>query len=95
MGQRGRKRNRLAAPTAVSVVALASLLGAPAASAQEVCVDCPEPATGTDLAFMKHAQLGFPGSTEDLMLKWEGANAFLKITELGFPGNTADAFNKH
>ena len=96
MGQDGKRRKRLARSAGVSVVALASLLGAaPAqASGHEVCVECPEPLTGTDRAFMKHLQLGSPGATLDAAGKWHGQTAFNKVSTLGFPGNSEDAFSK-
>ena len=92
----GDRKQRLARPAALSAVALASVVGAPSASAQEVCITCP-PGQGSS-GFLKIAALGFPGSTEYAFLKIEGVKgattAFLKLTQLGFPGNTEQVFDK-
>jgi len=72
-------------------------MGAPGANAQEDCLECPPPTfgpPGLNNAFLKLAEKGFPGNTEQAMLKWRGRNAFNKLAEKGFPGNTENVFFK-
>ncbi len=89
------KPRRLVGPAAVSVLAAASLAGAPAASADEVCLQCPDRSTGLALAFEKLADKAFPGVTFDVLLSKAGTEtAFAKLAEKGFPGLTADVFFK-
>jgi hypothetical protein len=63
-------RKRLARASALSAVAVASLVGAPSASGQIICEVCPEePPPGIVEAFQKWVDLKFPGETEDALLK--------------------------
>lgn len=85
-----------AASVAVSAVALATLMGAGTASAQE-CVKC-EPESPAADPFIKWTDPElFPGRTFDAFLKvgsrLEG-NAFIKIADAGGPGRTGDVFHK-
>ena len=80
---------------AASLAVMATLAMTPAAGAQEVCVTCPEPNPGGNNAFLKIAELGFPGATIGAFHKIDARPpAFYKIAELGFPGGTEDAFLK-
>ena len=87
---------------ALSAAAIASLVGAPSAAAQVVCVPplCPEPiapAIGSDTAFLKLAENGLPGNTAAAFFKQglgPGETAFNKLATSGFPGNTEDVFFK-
>ena len=88
------RRKGLTGAGAASLAVMATLAGPAAAGAQEACVSCPEPNPGGG-AFLKIAELGFPGATLGVFDKTEGVPpAFHKISELGFPGNTANAFDK-
>lgn len=89
-------RKRTIGAGALPLVVAAVLVGVPAASADDVCLECVEPGPGQGLntAFFKLSSLGFPGNTEEAFNKVGGQNAFLKISNLGFPGNTEDVFDK-
>lgn len=88
-------RKGLTGAGAASLAVMATLATAPAAGAQEVCITCPEPNPGGGSAFLKIAELGFPGATIGVFNKHAPVPpAFYKITELGFPGGTEDAFLK-
>ena len=92
------RRKAISGAGAASLAVMATLAGAPAASAQEVCVICPEPnpGGGQGSAFVKIAQLGFPGATEGVFSKTSPAPpAFIKLAEMGFPGRTESVFGKH
>jgi hypothetical protein len=88
----GDRKKRLASPAALSAVAIASIVGAPSASAQD-CVRCENPVSP---AFSKLTALGLPGATGIVFSKQvEGKEiAFLKVRELGFPGGTEAVFSK-
>ena len=87
-------RKGLTGAGAASLAVMATLAGAPAAAAQEVCVICPEPNPGGN-AFVKVAGLGFPGATIGAFNKQDVVQpAFYKVSGMGFPGGTEDAFNK-
>ena len=89
-------RKGLSGAGAASLAVMATLAGAPAAGAQEVCITCPEPGPGggKGTAFLKIAELGFPGATIGVFDKADTPPAFHKIGELGFPGGTEDVFLK-
>ena len=90
----GDRKKRFAGPAAISAVAVASLVGAPSASAQVECQpgNCENPVSP---AFLKLTELGFPGNTENVFLKvGKKEVAFLKLAEMGFPGNTETVFSK-
>ena len=87
-------------PAAVSVLAAASLAGAPAAAADDVCLEC-EPrfdAPGLNTAFFKLTLNEFPGATggvfECCIIKVRESEALVKLIELKFPGNTEFIFVK-
>ena len=88
----GDRKQRLVRPAAVSAVAIASLVGAPSASAQD-CVRCENPVSP---AFDKLSAVGFPGNTELVFSKQvEGKEiAFLKLVQMGLPGHTEQIFMK-
>ena len=87
-------RKALSGAGAASLAVMATLAGAPAAGAQEVCITCPEPTPGSS-AFLKITQLGTPGATEGVFYKFTPAPpAFYKLAELGFPGGSEDPFSK-
>jgi hypothetical protein len=92
----GDRKNRLVRPAALSAVAIASLVGAPSASAQEECLPTTPCGGSGSAAFGKLLALGFPGNTELVFSKQvEGKEiAFLKIRELDFPGGTEAVFSK-
>jgi hypothetical protein len=90
----GDRKKRLARPAALSAVAIASVVGAPSASAQECQPgNCDNPVSP---AFSKLTALGLPGATGIVFSKQvEGKEiAFLKVRELGFPGGTEAVFSK-
>ena len=91
------RRKGLTGAGAASLAVMATLAGAPAAGAQEVCVICPEPdpGGGSGTAFAKVADLGFPGATVGVFHKVEGVRpAFYKLAEMGFPGGSESVFGK-
>ena len=94
----GKRRAALKGAGAASIAALATLAGAPSASSQEVCVICPQPQPGggSATAFQKMLDHKFPGATEGVFLKIEGAPppAFYKLAENKFPGATEGVFHK-
>jgi hypothetical protein len=92
----GDRKNRLVRPAALSPVAIASLVGAPSASAQEECLPTTPCGGSGSAAFGKLLALGFPGNTELVFSKQvEGKEiAFHKLAASGFPGNTEDVFFK-
>ncbi len=94
-----KKSRRLIGPAAISVLAAASLAGAPTAAADDVCLEC-EPqfnVPGLNTAFVKLAENEFPGATggvfECCIIKI-APTALEKLTELQFPGNTESLFIK-
>ena len=92
------RRKALSGAGAASLAVMATLAGAPAAGAQEVCVICPElppGGGGGETAFDKATALGFPGATEGVFLKFAPIQpAFFKLGELGFPGGSENVFHK-
>jgi len=96
-----KKSRRLIGPAAVSVLAAASLAGAPAAAADDGCLQC-EPqfdVPGLNTAFIKLVNNEFPGTTggvfECCIIKvHEEPPALVELAELGFPGATKDVFLK-
>ena len=92
------RRKALTGAGAASLAVMATLAGAPAASAQDVCVICPEPnpGGGSETAFLKIAQLGMPGATFGVFSKSAPVPpAFYKLGEMLFPGGSESAFGKH
>ncbi|HLM35672.1 MAG TPA: hypothetical protein VK278_07840 [Gaiellaceae bacterium] len=94
------KSRLLLGPAAVSVLAAASLAGAPAAAADDVCLEC-EPqfnVPGLNTAFVKLEFNEFPGATggvfECCIMKIHEQPAIVKLAELKFPGNTEFIFFK-
>ena len=94
-------RKKLAGAGALSAAAIATLAGAPAASADNhfECVICdPTGPPGLTTAFSKLALMKFPGATESVFIKvgdpFKKDNAMSKLETLGFPGNTANVFIK-
>ena len=73
------KRRTLTGAGAASIAVMATLAGAPAASAQE-CVGC-EPQQPGATAFLKLAEQGFPGQTAGVFFKdnWAPPGRFEKI----------------
>src|SRR5262249_33547163 len=73
-------RKRATGVAAASIVTLASVLGAPATTAQaqctEICTVSVPGAVGRDTALLKITALGNPGAA---FIKVTGSNAFLKI----------------
>ena len=89
------RRKAITGAGAASLAVMATLAGAPAAGAQDVCVICPEPNPGGSSAFLKITELGTPGATQGVFLKIEGLQpAFWKVQELNFPGGSGNVFNK-
>ena len=91
------RRKAITGAGAASLAVMATLAGAPAAGAQEVCVICPEPnpGGGSGNAFIKIGELGTPGATQGVFFKIEGVQpAFIKLAELGFPGGSGNVFQK-
>ena len=90
------RRKALTGAGAASLAVMATLAGAPAAGAQEVCVICPEPpGGGGGSAFLKLVELGTPGATEGVFFKFSPLPpAFIKLGELGFPGGSENVFGK-
>lgn len=90
------RRKALSGVGAASLAVMATLAGAPAAGAQEVCITCPTDPGGGSTAFHKITELGMPGATEGVFLKQASvAPAFYKLGDLGFPGASEDVFGKH
>ena len=90
------RRKAVSGAGAASLAVMATLAGAPAAGAQDVCVICPDPGPGggSETAFNKLAALGMPGATEGVFHKGALPPAFLKLAEMGFPGGTESVFDK-
>lgn len=92
------RRKALSGAGAASLAVMATLAGAPAAGAQEVCVICPElppGGGGGETAFDKATALGFPGATVGVFFKFAPVPpAFYKVAELGFPGGSESVFGK-
>lgn len=79
------KKRRLAGAAAGCAVVIATAIGTPQASAQEVCIQCPPTSPGH---FHKVDEPGYPTTP---FLKLEGNTAFHKISDPGFQG---EAFHK-
>jgi len=75
---------------------MATLAGAPSASAEVECIQSCEPQQPGQAAFFKITSLGFPGATRGVFFKdnVEQAPAFYKLSELKFPGATEGVFHK-
>ncbi len=94
-------RKKLAGAGALSAAAIATLAGAPVASADDhfECVICdPTGPPGLSTAFSKLALMKFPGATESVFSKigdpFKKDNALSKLAAIGFPGNTENIFFK-
>jgi hypothetical protein len=83
----GAHKKVAAGAAALSVVALATLMGAPPASAQICTTECP----GGD-HFQKFT---FPGGSVDVFNKVAPQTAFQKVELNLFPGVTKDVFLKY
>jgi len=86
----GAHKKMAAGAAALSVVALATVMGAQPASAQICTTQC-DGGGGFD-SFQKFT---FPGGSVDVFNKFAPEDAFQKVTLNLFPGVTSDVFQKY